>query len=85
MPGLPGLPGLDLNPGDKVSVMSASINEIGSGADTIEFSGDYLGTNADGDKVYDNQATISISYYKVADGDNVLILPRMKCWHDVDA
>lgn len=77
--------GLDLNPGDKVSVMSASINEIGSGADTIEFSGDYLGTNADGDKVYDNQATISISYYKVADGDNVLILPRIKCWSNVDA
>ena len=26
--------GLDLSPGDKVSVMSAAINEIGSGADT---------------------------------------------------
>ena len=77
--------GLDLSPGDKVSVMSAAINEIGSGADTIEFSGDYLGATTEGDKVYDNQATITISYFKVADGDNVMILPRIKCWSDQTA
>ena len=77
--------GLHLNPGDRVSVMSASINEIGSGADTIEFSGDYLGTNVDGDKMYDNEATSTISYYKVADGDNVLILPRKMCWDNINA
>ena len=77
--------GLDLSPGDKVSVMSAAINEIGSGADTIEFSGDYLGATTEGDKVYDNQTTITISYFKVADGDNVMILPRIKCWSDQTA
>ena len=57
--------GIRLDPGDTVSVHSAFINEIGSGADTIEFLGTYLD-----EKVYDNRVTVSVSYYKNADADN---------------
>ena len=38
--------GIRLDPGDTVSVHSAFINEIGSGADTIEFLGNYLTTTS---------------------------------------
>eukprot|EP01043_Picozoa_sp_COSAG02_P036070 COSAG02_NODE_2621_length_8402_cov_12.631218_7_plen_788_part_00 len=72
--------GIRLDPGDTVSVHSAFINEIGSGADTIEFLGTYLD-----EKVYDNQVTVSVSYYKNADADNCLILPRNCCWDTIDA
>ena len=50
--------GLMLNPGDRVSISSAFINEVDSGEDTIQFT--------DGD----NSATLTIQYYKCADGEN---------------
>ena len=87
--------GIRLDPGDSVSVHSAFINEIGSGADTIEFLGNYLTTTSlnytvsntgigplsdNPSVVHDNQVGIVISYYKNADADNALILPRLFCW-----
>jgi hypothetical protein len=86
--------GIQLDPGDTVSVHSAFINEIGSGADTIEFLGKYVTTtsltytttsptgplSSEESVLYDNKVSIAISYYKNADADNVLILPRLFCW-----
>jgi len=60
--------GLMLNPGDRVSISSAFINEVGSGEDTIQFT--------DGD----NSATLTMQYYKCTDGENCLILPRKWCY-----
>lgn len=60
--------GLVLNPGDRVSVSSAFINEVGSGDDSIQFTVD------------NNSATISFEFFKCADGENCLILPRKFCW-----
>ena len=90
--------GIRLDPGDTVSVHSAFINEIGSGADTIEFLGKYLTTTqlrytvsfsgpleTRDSKVYDNQCAITCSFYKCADADNVLILPRLYCWNNYHA
>jgi hypothetical protein len=65
-------------------VHSAFINEIGSGADTIEFLGKYVTTtsltytttspsgplSSEESVVYDNKVSIAISYYKNADADN---------------
>ena len=80
--------GIRLDPGDSVSVHSAFINEIGSGADTIEFLGNYLTTTSlnytvsntgigplsdNPSVVYDNQVGIVISYYKNADADNARV------------
>lgn len=56
--------GLVLNPGDRVSLSSAFINEVGSGEDTIQFT------------PQNNTATITLEFYKCADGENCLILPR---------
>ena len=56
--------GLQLNPGDRVSVEAAFINEIGSGAQTIEFSDDQIETN-----VKENELTITMEYYKNADAE----------------
>ena len=85
--------GIRLDPGDTVSVHSAFINEIGSGADTIEFLGNYLTTTSlsyttgmyappsdNPSVVKDNAVGIVVSYYKNADADNALILPRLYCW-----
>ena len=85
--------GIRLDPGDSVSVHSAFINEIGSGADTIEFLGKYVTTtsltytttsptgplSSEESVLYDNKVSIAISYYKNADADNVLILSWSPC------
>ena len=49
---------LELDVGDEVQVLSASINQIGSGQDNIEF----LGNISDSDFL-DNKARINMSYY----------------------
>ena len=66
--------GLQLNPGDRISVEAAFINEIGSGAQTIEFSDDIIETD-----VRENQLTITMEYYKIADAECCFILPRLYC------
>ena len=66
--------GLQLNPGDRVSVESAFINEIGSGAQTIEFSDDIVETG-----VKENELTITMEYYKNADAECCFVLPRLYC------
>ena len=63
--------GLQLNPGDRVSVSSAFINEVGSGQNTIQFS------------EANNSATLTLEFYKCADAENCLILPRKWCWETV--
>ena len=63
--------GLMLNPGDRVSVSSAFINEVGSGEDTIQF------TEAN------NSATPTLQFYKCADAENCLILPRKWSWFHI--
>ena len=63
--------GLQLNPGDRVSVSSAFINEVGSGQNTIQFS------------EANNSATLTLEFYKCADAENCLILPRKWCWTTV--
>lgn len=63
--------GLQLNPGDRVSVSSAFINEVGSGQDTIQF------TEAN------NSATLTTEFFKCADAENCMILPRKWCWETI--
>jgi hypothetical protein len=78
-----------LYPGDSVSVHSAYINERGVGGDTISFTGQTLGMSqiemidpATGALVThsfefaDNKATVAVSFYTCADGENMITLPR---------
>ena len=64
--------GLVLNPGDRVSLSSAFINEVGSGEDTIQFT------------PQNNTATLTLEYYKCADGENCLVLPRKWAYTSLD-
>ena len=63
--------GLQLNPGDRVSVSSAFINEVGSGSQTIEFNDDFVETG-----VHENSMSITFEYYKSADAECCLMMPR---------
>ncbi|MEC9253270.1 MAG: hypothetical protein VX863_00315, partial [Candidatus Thermoplasmatota archaeon] len=63
--------GLQLNPGDRVSVSSAFINEVGSGSQTIEFNDDFVETG-----VHENSLTVKFEYYKCADAECCLMMPR---------
>ena len=67
--------GLQLDPGDRVSLSSAFINEVGSGAQTIDFTDDFVETG-----VTENSLSVTVQFYKCADGENCLILPRKWCW-----
>jgi hypothetical protein len=81
--------GIKLQPGDSVSVHSAYINEVGVGADVVHITGKVAGTttfkvtdietglDVDTEIISsDNKVTIQINFYKCADGENMLTLPR---------
>ena len=52
----------------KYPILLSNGNEVGSGDDTIQFTED------------NNSATITFEFYKCADGENCLILPRKWCY-----
>lgn len=105
--------GITINPGDKIQVEQAFINEVGAGDQIIEFLGNSLNaqnsityltqqntnaselipqgyeqisytTTTEQIDLYDNKASMVINYFKSANGENYIQMPRkFTCMNDV--
>ena len=56
--------GLEINPGDRISLEGAQIQQVGSGSDVIEFTG-FTGYVNDGKKISDNSTKMKVGYYVI--------------------